>query len=222
MAKQAVAKAEADEQKAAAAQAGESSSGPAAADGARRPGTAAAAAAPAQPQQPAAPAQPQQQAAPAQPEAPVALLAPAEAPNADVARPPSPAKETDTQKGIRDGAGHRRRRESARDRTGAAMMDSKAALVERRWGHRPRDRAAAREGPGLRGQARRSRHQRGPSSPPASTPTPASARWSRCARTRLRVPQRGLPGLLPTRSPLCTSRRPRRSMCRLTNRPGGP
>ena len=48
-----------------------------------------------------------------------------------------------------------------RDRTGAAMMDCKAALSRGRGRHRPGDRDPAGQGPGLGRQARRAGDQRG-------------------------------------------------------------
>ncbi len=86
---------------------------------------------------------------------------------------------------------------SLRDRTGAAMMDCKAALEEAGGDQEEAVEMLPRQGPGPGGQALGRGDQRRGRRAPTSTPAARSAPWSRSVRDRLRRPQRRLPGVRP-------------------------
>ena len=105
-----------------------------------------------------------------------------------------------------------------RDRTGAAMMDCKAALTEAGGDARQGGRAPAGQGPGLGREAQRPRRPARASSPPTSTRTARSARWSRSSARPTSSPATTTSGPSPARS-RCTSPPRRRASSPPTRSP---
>ena len=95
-----------------------------------------------------------------------------------------------------------------RDRTGAGDDGLQGRAGRGRRRHRQGGRDPARQGPGLGGQARAAAGPPRASSPPTSTPTTRSGRWSRSSARPTSSPATRTSRSSPTRSP-CTSRPPR-------------